>query len=306
MGDRTKIQWTNATWSPVLGCSRVSPGCLNCYAVSMSHRLASIPQVSGTYHGLTMRHANGQLDWTGSVRCLPERLDIPLHWRTPRRIFVNSMSDTFHPDVPFDFISRMWSVMLACHRHTFQVLTKRPERMRDFVLCAEHEIAEKLLRKPENIWLGTSVENQAQADARIPLLLQTPAAVRFVSVEPLLEPVDLSQYGWLTGCDACCNGDRCPGPPECNRFDRRTCPVCHGTAKGNNIDWVIIGAESGPKARYCDPAWVRSLVAQCRAAGVACFVKQLHLPGDGGGFYLAHDPEEWPEDLRVREYPNTP
>lgn len=297
----TTIEWTDETWNPVTGCSKVSPGCKNCYAETVANRF---------WKGRKFTDV-----WTHA-----DRLDAPLHWRKPRRVFVNSMSDLFHEDVPDEFIDKVFAVMALAPQHTFQVLTKRPERMRDWgavrgkwsgvwvdtdrrLIWTEQRIGTlKPTQWPlRNVWLGVSVEDQQRADERIPLLLQTPAAVRFLSCEPLLGPVDIG----LTS-------------PRSYESD----------CQNDGITWVIIGGESGHGARPCNIAWVRSLVEQCRAAGVACFVKQLgsdpfifhpaatenghpldadfnqHLRDDGllndkkGG-----DPEEWPADLRVREFP---
>lgn len=280
MSDRSKIEWTDATWTVTRGCSRVSRGCGGadgggCYAERMAHRFAG-PGMP--FEGLTRLTESGPR-WTGALRLVPEALDLPLRWRKPRRVFVNSMSDLFHEDVPADFILAAFAVMILAPQHTFQVLTKRAARMAH-LLGAEGTAARlentakriarqrsqpippgKCLRWPlPNVWLGVSVEDQAAADERIPHLLATPAAVRFLSCEPLLGPVDLTPYfrklatsgpGWkLTGGLALEIADRVP-------------------------DWVIVGGESGPGARPCDVAWVRSIVEQCRAAGTACFVKQL-------------------------------
>lgn len=242
----SKIEWTDETWNPVLGCSKVSPGCQNCYAVTMSHRVESMGNPN--YTGLTVKHPNGQRDWSGKVVCLEDRLAIPLKWKKPRRIFVNSMSDLFHEDVPESFIRAVFSVCASARQHKFQILTKRPERMREILDRIKYDmlaIRPGYGAKLPNVWLGTSVENQQTADERIPHLLQTPAAVRFLSCEPLLGPVDL-RPSWL-----------------------------NPTRQNNNpISWVIVGGESGPKARPMHPDWARSLRDQCQAANVPFFFKQ--------------------------------
>lgn len=174
MSTHSKIEWTDRTWNPIRGCSLVSPGCTNCYAMRQVHRF---DHPGGPYEGLTRMTEHGPV-WTGKVRVVEEALAEPPSWRKPCRVFVNSMSDLFHEGVPAEFIDRVFAVMQLARRHTFQILTKQPHRM-------------ALHRPPANVWLGVSVENQATADERIPLLLQTPAAVRFLSVEPLLEAVDL-------------------------------------------------------------------------------------------------------------------
>lgn len=296
MGQNSAIEWTDATWNPLRGCTRVSEGCRNCYAERVAARFSGPGQ---PYEGLAAMTEHGPR-WTGEIRLVHEHLEDPLRWREPRTIFVNSMSDLFHPDVPFEFVAAVFGIMVACPQHTFQVLTKRPERMAQWfswlnnlagtihdgdahvrvcVGAADHYIKREFhVDYPQwplpNVWLGTSVESQETADKRIPYLLQVLAAVRFLSCEPLLGPVDLKAYGWLRGCDACCNGDRCPGPPECTRHHRPKCPVCKGTAKGWNVNWVIAGGESGPGARPMHPDWGRSLRDQCQAAQVPFFFKQ--------------------------------
>jgi len=324
MGD-TKIEWTDATWNPVTGCSKVSPGCARCYAEALSRRF-----------GMT------RLPWTPAnaaenVVLHPERLGAPLRWRKPRRVFVNSMSDLFHEQVPDEFIDRVFAVMAICggesyrcrgtrcehtlessgcgsHNdgvrapiHTFQILTKRPERMRDY-LRARTEWRQPIfdaLNDPEwpvrfeepeyiaanagwplpNVWLGVSVENQRWADERIPLLLDTPAVVRFVSCEPLLSGVDLGLYtnlnlGLYTNLNL--------NPVK---------PIVPAGAWLPRLDWVIVGGESGPRARPFDLAWARSLRDQCAVAGVPFFMKQL------GGLRPGARLDDLPPDLRIREYP---
>lgn len=233
MSDHTKIEWTEASWNPVTGCTKVSQGCKNCYAERITERF-----------GQTFT----------DIQLHPERLDLPLHWRKPRRIFVNSMSDLFHEKVPREFIAECFAVMGECPRHTFQVLTKRAERMK--------AIMEDLVvfggNPPSHIWLGVSVENQETADERIPLLLQTPAAVRFVSYEPALGPVTFPAKAL---CPCSCYAGR-PRNPH---------PDCAGQP---TIDWIIAGGESGPHARPAHPDWFRSVRDQCQTAGVAFFFKQ--------------------------------
>lgn len=319
MSTGTKIQWTQATWQVTAGCSRVSEGCGGasgggCYAERMAHRLGSNPQTP-QYHGLTRKTSKGPR-WTGEVRLLPERLSEPLRWRKPRRVFVDSMSDLFHEDVPDEYIAAVFGVMAACPQHTFQVLTKRPQRAakwfewlhaRGWGKDAAHWWVEECIdyairhagdlpkrRDPfdglphdwplPNVWLGTSVEDQATADERIPHLLQCPAAVRFVSYEPALGPVDFTPY--LVD--------------DLHQM---------GRAPRMELDWIIVGGESGPGARPFDVQWARDTIAQCRAAGVPCFVKQLGPYYEVGVRRIrwrdpkGGNPEEWPADLRVREFP---
>ena len=221
------IEWTDATWNPVAGCTVVSPGCANCYAMRMAARLAAMGQAK--YQGLTRSTAHGP-SWTGKVVCDEASLDIPLRWRKPRFVFVNSMSDLFHADVPEPFIRRVWNTMAAAPQHTFQILTKRPRRMR--------AVAERLERLP-NVWLGTSVETSDHL-WRIRELQATRAAVRFVSFEPLLGPVN--------------------------------------DAKLADVHWAIVGGESGPGARPMASDWVRSIRDQCAEQNVAFFFKQWGGP----------------------------
>lgn len=314
----TGIEWTDATWGPVTGCSKVSPGCAHCYAETIALRFwptqypAMPPREPLTPE--SVRHGRPR-EFT-DVQCHEDRLDTPLRWRKPRRVFVNSMSDLFHEDVSDAFIDRVFAVMALSYAHTFQILTKRADRMRAYLsapdvglrwLAAiyshhaghrntddqayqERDVERWSREGLPNAWLGVSCENQHFADARIPLLLQTPAAVRFISAEPLLGPVDLEPYLW----------------DEDDRHDA----LC-------GLDWVIVGGESGPGARPFDLAWGRSLVQQCQSAGVPVFVKQLganaHIPDEWNGKFTTDitlrdrkggDPAEWPEDLRVREFPH--
>jgi protein gp37 len=283
----TAIEWTDQTWNPVRGCSRVSAGCVHCYAERIAARFcrggAGVGR-GGPFGGFAKSTPDGPR-WTGRVELIPEKLEQPLHWKRPRRVFVNSMSDLFHEKLDGDDIGKVFAVMAQAERHTFQVLTKRPQRMLDFVnLWTGSYITGRVL---PNVWLGVSVEDQATADERIPLLLQTPAAVRFVSYEPALGPVDLRVYLGLVTLY------RVPF-------------------------WIIIGGESGPGARPFDLAWAQSVIEQCKAAGVACFVKQLGSHPVRKCSDLSHpncvdqvplvsakggDPSEWSADLRVREFP---
>lgn len=267
MSDKTGIEWTNATWNPLRGCRRVSEGCRNCYAERVAARFSGPGQ---PYEGLAKMTPSGPR-WTGTVRLVPELLDQPLRWNKPRMIFVNSMSDLFHENVPFEFIARVFAVMGMAQWHTFQVLTKRPSRMLEFmgslrgghVLDVPREAGDELwgsyLLPLRNVWLGVSVEDQAAADERIPLLLKTPAAVRWISAEPLLGPVDLRSIRLADGgcLDALQGID--------------TAYQCHYAGK---LNWVVVGGESGPNARPMHPDWARSLRDQCVAARVPYFFKQ--------------------------------
>ena len=343
----TGIQWTDETWNPIRGCSRVSEGCRHCYAEVVAARFSGPGQA---YEGLARRTSKGEARWTGKIMFVEKHLLDPLRWKEPRRIFVNSMSDLFHEDVTDDELAAIFGVMALAHQHTFQILTKRPERQRAIMgqltlsesiaglglLCQDRGIAldydrlNRHLRSHDhrwplpNVWLGVSIENQEAADERIPLLLDTPAAVRFLSCEPLLGPLNLLE--WL---------DR-------YRLDHDT-----GTEAiyKTLISWVIFGGESGAGARPCDVQWIRDGVSQCREHDIAPFVKQMGkwIAGDHSGFTVnrwlmadgrvfvppiirsvlnghLHDRSanaiafgncdthggnwnEWPEDLRVREFP---
>ena len=255
----------------------VSRGCESCYAMKQAHRFSGPGK---PYAGLTELGPQGPR-WNGKIRLVPEALEQPLHWWKPRRVFVNSMSDLFHEDVPFEFIDRVFAVMLCSPRQTFQILTKRPARMLQYMLTdsgfgrsgyiwnAAYKVTGIKVPKGKmpppfpypHVWLGVSVENQATADERIPILLQTPAAVRWVSVEPLLGPVDLSR-AYLT--------DKCGG-----KYPFPSLEDEHRTKYVHLLDWVVVGGESGPCARPCDLAWIRSIKNQCQAAGVPVFIKQL-------------------------------
>lgn len=270
----TSIEWTDRTWNPVTGCTKVSPGCDNCYAESIARRFAGSKAFPDGF----------------DVTLHEDRIDQPYRWRKPARVFVNSMSDLFHQDVPDLFITRVFDVMEANPQHTFQVLTKRHARMRSFVQQREQHRREYAVkfddcpteamrnspaaqqararagRPPANIWLGVSVENQKWADVRIPALLDTPAAVRFLSCEPLLGPVWIGDYAWQA-CP-CCDGE---GHDEaCARCADSRCESGHV----HKLDWVIVGGESGPKARAMHPDWARGLRDQCAQDHVPFFMKQ--------------------------------
>ncbi len=287
------IEWTQETWNPVAGCTKVSTGCANCYAESMSVRLAGMARADrkkGKDPGRKANYLDVVADgrWTGRMVCDETALNIPLHWKNPRRIFVNSMSDLFHEGVPFEFIDKVFAMMALCPQHTFQVLTKRPERAAEYLQTlaeagSDAQIIEHLeyalsetgapddgipmggTRWPlHNVHLGTSVENQATADERIPHLLRCPAAVRWLSCEPLLGRIDLG----VVGCHAV--GVNIYKFPIWIVGGGGGSPVEYKS----RIDWVVVGGESGPGARPCNPDWIRSLRDQCRAADVPFFFKQ--------------------------------
>ena len=262
---KTQIEWTDATWNPVTGCTKVSPGCKNCYAERMARRLAGRCGYPETPHAF-------------DVTLHYDRLGQPLSWRKPRMIFLPSMGDLFHEDIPLDYIADVFNIMAQCQQHTFQILTKRPVRARA-VISDLHEwnyadttwtgiFPSSMTGAPfplPNVWLGVSVENQWTADERIPLLLQIPAAVRFASCEPLLGPVDIAEYlsPWL-----------------CTEAGNRE----YSQGYRPSLHWVIVGGETGPGARPMHPGWARNIRDQCQAAGTAFFFKQwgewAHVPAD--------------------------
>lgn len=292
MADNTKIEWAEATWNPIVGCSKTSEGCAHCYAERMAHRLGSNPTMKGRYAGLTDDKGN----WTGEVRLIEEALDKPFSWKKPRRIFVGSMTDLFHKNVPDEWIYFVLAVVALNPRHTFMVLTKRAERMQHFMATNQRDLRERIedaamqLYGEEawasagnsmmgalapgfnvgwpmrNLWLGVTAENQARLEERAPLLVTTPAAVRFVSYEPALGPVDLGPWLGVTQF-----ADDAPWSFE----------------TGADLDWVICGGETGPGARPMHPNWSRNLRDQCAAAGVPYFFKQwgewAPLEGSGAG-----------------------
>lgn len=318
MSEQSKIQWTDATWNPTRGCTKIAQGCKECYAEKFAER----------FRGVKGHPYERGFD----PRTAPDKLTEPLRWKRPRRIFVDSMSDLFHEAFDFPYIAAVFGVMGIASWHTFQVLTKRAERAAEFfrwvnrdrildALCdvsgvrLDHIMAtwrgvDPTLWPLPNVHIGTSIANQGDADRNIPHLLQIPAAVRFLSCEPLIGPIEFSDV------------------------TRRSDAVSQlGKKALDGIAWVIVGGESGPKSRPCDVEWIRSIVQQCKATGVPVFVKQLGTDiradlsedictwGNGGDSLRYNDencldeliiqttdrkggdPEEWPADLRIREFP---
>lgn len=271
MAKQSKIEWTQSTWNPWHGCHKVSAGCKNCYMFRDKARYGDDPNTV--------------------VRSKTKFYD-PLKWTEPQMIFTCSWSDFFIEEADA-WRDEAFEIIAKTPQHTYQILTKRPDRMLDYISRSAY-----LTNAPlDNVWLGVSVEDQKTADERIPLLLQTPAALRWLSVEPLLGPVDLAEWLWMLK-----------------------------GSKGGTVDmlhWVVVGGESGPGARPCDISWIRSIMAQCKAADVPVFVKQLgsgrleygkvHIQPVGVANHSAGswtyknskggDPSEWPKDLRVREMP---
>lgn len=330
----TTISWTGKSWNPIAAydlatekrgwfCQRVSPGCTNCYASAMN-------RYRGNGHDYAVRNAE-KVD----IRIDEKHLVKPLSWKKPIRIFPCSMTDLFLDAHTDEMIAQVYAVMALAQRHTFQVLTKRPERRRNLLadagfreliavfagekameLTDPHDRRTDDLRAtvPDiegddwplpNIWEGISAEDQERADERIPILLETPAAVRWVSYEPALGPIDFTEHLWgrAVFCDLCPKDADC----ECGFKTRRE----NGEP---SIDWIVFGGESGGGARGFDIEWGRSTIAQCREAGAAVFAKQLgrkpferNLVDDSTSIHLidakGEDPSEWTEDLRVREYP---
>jgi protein gp37 len=289
----TNISWTDETWNPLVGCSCISPGCARCYAATAaaSPRLQQFPQYQKVK------------DWDGTVEFVESQLLKPMSWKKPKRIFVCSMSDLFHENVPDEWIDKVLAIASLCPQHTFQILTKRPERALEYfdnttvvdtlIQTAPNYIRHVKARLPlPNTWIGTTVENQAMADKRVSMLLEIPAAVRFLSCEPLLEEINLTFTNYV------------------DDWNNSTDSGC------SKISWVIVGGESGKGARECHIDWVRSQVLQCQSADVPVFVKQLgsnpvfsesdypsHFPhhyitGKGG------DLDEFPNDLKIREFPS--
>jgi len=246
---KTKIEWAETVWNPVVGCSKVSQGCKNCYAEVMAKRLKAM----GRPEYQDVIGDNGR--WTGKVTLIHKRLTAPYTWSKPQLVFVNSMSDLFHDSVPDEYIYAVLNVARNLPQHTFMILTKRPKRMAKFVNSyGPYDLV--TLAGAKNIWLGVCVEDQDTADQRIPLLLQTPASVRFVSYEPAIGPVDFQ--GW-------------DGKYQRNYLD----PGFSGDrSKRGPLDWIIMGGESGPGARPMHPDWARSVRDQCQKAGVKLFFKQ--------------------------------
>ncbi len=310
----TKIAWAEETWNPIVGCSKISPGCDNCYAEKMARRLRAITisqclkkrsqlnLTNSIAYATAIDKETGK--WSGKTGYRRYELEKPLHWKKPRRIFVCSMGDLFHESVPFEWIDKVMAVAALCPQHTFLLLTKRAEQTKEYYGAAKQRVYELIMKyayqniyneeKPArnawnivrsakclvgdlkagvynwplpNIWLGVTAENQEQADKRIPILLQIPAAKRFVSIEPMLGAVDLNKKECL--------------------IDKKRFKL----TLGNYLDWVIVGAESGAKRRLCPCGWVNDITKQCKDANVPCFVKQIHDNAE-----LIKMPENYPQE----------
>jgi protein gp37 len=249
---KSSIEWTEATWNPTTGCDKTSPGCDNCYALALARRLKAMGQPKYQVDGDARTSGPGF-----ALQLHDDALEIPLTWRDPRVIFVNSMSDLFHKDVPIAFIRSVFDVMERTPQHTYQVLTKRSKRLA--------QLADKL-PWPSNVWMGVSVENDKYA-FRADHLRDAPAAIRFLSVEPMIGPVPSLTF--------------------------------------DDLQWVIVGGESGPGARPLEVDWVLDVHERSTAAGAKFFLKQLGSvwARDNGYRGKAHDMDEWPEELRMRDMP---
>lgn len=255
----TKIEWADKVWNPIAGCTKCSPGCENCYAERMAKRLYWMGMEEPATRPEYMKFKEGWKD--GHIELCEHRLDQPLHWRKPSRIFVCSMSDLFHPKVPWAFQSKVMDIIQQCPQHTFLILTKRP-KIANLFFGGTSGLGLSAPPLP-NLHLGVSISTQAEADEKIPILLQIPAAVRFLSIEPMLEEIYIERVGQF--------------------------------CEGYELDWVIVGCESGPKRRPCNTEWVRSIVEQCKMASVPVFVKQVNVQRK-----VIKMPQAWPQELPER------
>lgn len=255
MGDKTGISWTDATWNPVVGCSIVSPGCKNCYAMKIAHKMLDKP---GSHYEGTTKKVNGNAVWTGKMNLAPQNiLERPLRWKKPRKIFVNSMSDLFHENVPDEWIAKVFAVMSLARGHTFQILTKRAQRMYEYISARPN------FPILPNVWLGVSAEDEERYIERVYWLRKTPAAIRFISAEPLIGP--LMPHS---------------GAPYSHWF--------------SNIDWVIVGGESGPDFRPMELQWAADIMAACKNTNTAFFMKQIAALKSGGAP---------PAQLQINQFP---
>lgn len=344
---KTSIEWTDYSWPVVNGCRRISAGCGTgraggCYAERLA---ATRLKHNDRYRGLAVMTDHGP-QWTGETRLIEKELRAPLSIRKPSRIFVADMGDLFYDKVPFAAIDRVFAVMLLAPRHTYQILSKRPARVREYLAGSRYReinaaaweiVGRDVLPDPRGEepmptlpwWIGTSVEDQRTADERIPELLRARELALFgdvawVSYEPAIGPVHFDER-WLVGAfDHCPEDSEQDGCAGCPGFNARGYDGDCRAVRGPALDWIVVGGESGPGARPFDLAWARSTIEQCRAAGVPAFVKQigsgmrLHTHAHGRGAHVSDsdretyvivrdrkggDPTDWPEDLRVREYP---
>lgn len=318
MSKNSSIQWTGNTWPIVTGCEFESEGCANCYALKDSWRLSHNPnpKVSDPYKGTVIKAANGKLQWSKLIKCHPDRLNWVLQWKKPSLIFVCNMSDLFHESVPDEFIYQAFAYMAITPHHTYQVLTKRPKRMMELLQSGKQTIRRNVvdlgrnLNLPykvyepyetccfdwplQNVWLGVSAENQKAANERIVYLRHTPARIRFLSCEPLLEHIELFDVDGEVAISM-------------SAFYHREMLY-----PGEVIDWVILGGESGANARPCRLEWIRHIAKQCEEIGIPVFIKQLGrlcLQDDGQHLFACSHPKggdvnEFPPDLQIRQFPN--
>ena len=308
MSINSPIEWTMITWNFLVGCTKKSKGCMNCYAIKVAWRLMHNPnpKIARKYEGTVAKDSSGKLNWTGRINFDAETLALPLNLKEPQRIFVNSVSDLFHPKVKPEWIAAAFAVMMATPHHTYQVLTKHPDRAarwfrdidgisaqrgetpREMIEDAGLQFVEACHLQADlceawplpNVHILTSVEDQPSADERIPWLLRIPAAVRGISAEPLLGPIDLSLGNMIGGAECNC-GDFVVG--DHGPYGKDACRVCRCAGvkapwkrdANRRLDWVVVGGESGSQARPCALEWIESIVTQCKAASVPVFVKQL-------------------------------
>ncbi len=271
MNDKGKY-WDEA-WNTVIGCSKCSPGCGNCWAASLHWQRHKAYREGKK---VPKQYAKP----FGEIQLLSDRLDKPLHWRNPRTIFVNNMGDTFHPAVPFEFVGKIFGTTVAADWHKYLFLTKRPERLLEFAEWFNKKTGLRL-SSFKHIWLGTTICNQAEADKNIPILLQIPAAKRWLSIEPLLGPIDLKLFKGHT--------------IKTTRLENGK-PCYRNLDTGARLSWVVVGCESGPNRRPCKIEWIESIVNQCQAAGVPVFVKQISQRGK-----VVKDINKFPKQLQVRD-----
>lgn len=374
MANKTSIEWTDYNWNFLRGCSRVSEGCRNCYAERQAIRgsyearttVAGTRVGPGPYNGLVRSTPQGPR-WTGEISFHEDILLQPLRWTKPRKVFVNSMSDLFHEKVSDEILDKAFAVMALTPQHTYQILTKRPERMKAYFASRQpetyrnhwvpkqissafysidlknwdrHVSGNNIVWPLPNVWLGVSVEDQKTADERIPLLLQTPAAIRWISAEPLLGPINLEQIAndhWANGHRDVLAGYLCGDHPDEYYADdagfTRNPPDKWERGPHGHLDWVVVGGESGPGARPCDIGWIAGIVNQCVTANVPVFVKQLgkipimaedawrnapttrvlsyrnakHVPNNFVGILMSDGKggniDEFPDGLKIREFP---
>lgn len=294
----SEIPYCEKTLEVTGGCTKCALGCRICWAIKEVWRMAHNPLQGDKWKGLVEKK-NGVLNWTGRIKCFPEALKIPLRRKKPTTYFVNSKADLFHEKVPFEFVDKVLYVMYRNLQHTFLIFTKRPERMLEYF--TDDELLLRLLRlfpnytpearlcrewPLENIQLILSISTQVEADEKIPILLQIPATVRGLSIEPMLEEIDIERYLVRYA--------------RHNHAPHKSCTSSCRASDLTKTHWVVVGSESGPGAMYCPIENIRGIVEQCKAASVPVFVKQIHL---GGKAKAIKNINEFPEDLRIQQYP---